>query len=737
MADKYPLSGTLTGRERDLLAQKKLGDARLGYATDTSKLMFYEGTKWIGAEAAYVTQWSSSSSTSSQSSSSSSMSSSSSRSSSSSSSSMSSSSQSSSSSEMRTIYPVKPMFEQQVNLEADNNEIDIYTVINIEININQLFNMEVGVFDIEMVGLSVYTGSLEDLTTQGNYIPLVGSYAFSIAATGVEPTWLMSLATNFVTSLETSETTIIPITDKNYQRIIFDPIPQVHVLDGTVTMTAEATSGLPVTYVSSDTSIATVSGDTVTILDDGEVTITASQAGNNDFEEAIEVSQNLLIKPRIIVEIDSSNSATNSGIFVSSVIGALSDYTISWWQNIEFNQGSSDQYFFTSPTSHSWPIFDDGSAYMQVPGNRAGGMAKLQRGTDATDPIQTNPWSSSVVPGTFKENQWQHIAFTRNCVDALNKFYVDGVLVATYYDNISSLSVEDPNNPVTGGYNGYYWAQLPGSTKYEIREDGGTYQAAEDSYLLNDKPIYMRYHGGTHAVAPYFYIPSAAIYWSSVHNKWVLTNSVFQYQNDWVQANNGTYPGTQKITFSTSSTYNTTGWIATDNLSHGFYQNASGIFASVDTGVNSLDSNGYINRNQYSTYGPTDAEYRSGDLSILNDQNLGGLNSVHGFYFGRPYSTQPLYTDRKFTEIGIWEHAFLDDADIQTLYNLGHSNLKEPSSVVLGLKGGPTGYFRGGMDDFLASNSIRNVGNGPLADGEIMADLAELLADTNLSIYKP
>lgn len=736
MADKYPLSGTLTGRERDLLAQKKLGDARLGYATDTSKLMFYEGTKWVGAEAAYVTQWSSSSSTSSRSSSSSSMSSSSSRSSSSSSSSMSSSSQSSSSSEMRTIYPVKPMFEQQVNLEADNNEIDIYTVINIEVNINQLFNMEVGVFDIEMVGLSVYTGSLEDLTTQGNYIPLVGSYAFSIAATGVEPTWLMSLATNFVTSLE-AETTTIPTTDKNYQRIIFDPIPQVHVLDGTVTMTAEATSGLPVTYVSSDTSIATVSGDTVTILDDGEVTITASQAGNNDFEEAIDISQQLIIKPRIIATVDASNNATNSGIFVNTVIGAYVDYTIAWWQNLEFTT-PEENFFWTSPQSHLFRIYDDGSAANQMPGNAAGGLVYLSRGTDATDPIQTNPWSNYVVPGVFKENQWQHIAFVRNAADGITKLFVDGEWIATSLSNIpGSFQIQTPKNSGAGGYDGQYWAILPGNTNYEVREDGGTYQAKEDSYLLNGKPIWMRYHSGTHALQPWVYIPSAAVYWSSVHNKWVLTNSVFQYQNDWVNYGNAGYAGTQKITFSTSSTYNTTGWITTDNLCHGFYQNGSGIFAGADSGMIGLDNCGYIGRNQYAHYSPTATEYRSGDLTILNDQNLGGLNDLHGLYFGRAYSSNPIDSDRRITEMAIWDRAFLDDSDVQTLYNLGHSNSKDPNPVVLALKGGPAGYYRGGMDDFIASNSIRNVGNGPLADGEILSDVGELLADTTLTIYKP
>ena len=188
MPEKYPLSDTITGRERDILAQKTIGDARLGYAKDTGKLMFYDGTKWIGAQSEYVTQFSSSSSTSSRSSSSSSMSSSSSRSSSSSSSmssssnsssSISSSSQSSSSpSAKRAIYPEVPIVNQKIDLEINDDEIDIYTVINIEANISQVFSMDVGVFEVELVGLFVYTGGLSDLTTQGQYIPLEGSYAF-------------------------------------------------------------------------------------------------------------------------------------------------------------------------------------------------------------------------------------------------------------------------------------------------------------------------------------------------------------------------------------------------------------------------------------------------------------------------------------------------------------------------------------------------------------------------------
>ena len=74
MVEKYPLSTTLVERERDILSIKEIGNARLAYAKDTRRLMFFDGTKWVGAEAQGEVeyQFSSSSSASSKSSSSSS-----------------------------------------------------------------------------------------------------------------------------------------------------------------------------------------------------------------------------------------------------------------------------------------------------------------------------------------------------------------------------------------------------------------------------------------------------------------------------------------------------------------------------------------------------------------------------------------------------------------------------------------------------------------------------------------
>lgn len=64
---------------------------------------------------------------------------------------------------------------------------------------------------------------------------------------------------------------------------------------GTVALGATASSGLPVTLVSSTTSICTVSGGNVTYLAAGTCTITASQSGNVNFFAAASVSQTFTV----------------------------------------------------------------------------------------------------------------------------------------------------------------------------------------------------------------------------------------------------------------------------------------------------------------------------------------------------------------------------------------------------------------------------------------------------------
>jgi len=60
-------------------------------------------------------------------------------------------------------------------------------------------------------------------------------------------------------------------------------------------LTATASSGLAVTYTSSDEAVAIISDSTVTIVGAGTTTITASQAGDNNYNAATNVTQSLTV----------------------------------------------------------------------------------------------------------------------------------------------------------------------------------------------------------------------------------------------------------------------------------------------------------------------------------------------------------------------------------------------------------------------------------------------------------
>jgi hypothetical protein len=67
--------------------------------------------------------------------------------------------------------------------------------------------------------------------------------------------------------------------------------------DADFELSATASSGLPVTYTSSDPSIATISGSTVHIVSAGSTIITAHQSGNETYNPAPDVSATLTVNP--------------------------------------------------------------------------------------------------------------------------------------------------------------------------------------------------------------------------------------------------------------------------------------------------------------------------------------------------------------------------------------------------------------------------------------------------------
>lgn len=84
---------------------------------------------------------------------------------------------------------------------------------------------------------------------------------------------------------------------RSSQSIEFPGLPAKTFGDAPFELAAVASSGLPVSYRSSDLSVATIDGSTVTILGAGTTTITASQAGDTNYLAAAEVTHSLVVTP--------------------------------------------------------------------------------------------------------------------------------------------------------------------------------------------------------------------------------------------------------------------------------------------------------------------------------------------------------------------------------------------------------------------------------------------------------
>jgi len=81
------------------------------------------------------------------------------------------------------------------------------------------------------------------------------------------------------------------IINKMSQIITFDALPEKTYGDSAFALQASVDSNLPIVFESSDTNVATISGDTLTIHNAGTAYITASVAGDNNYYTADSVQQ--------------------------------------------------------------------------------------------------------------------------------------------------------------------------------------------------------------------------------------------------------------------------------------------------------------------------------------------------------------------------------------------------------------------------------------------------------------
>ena len=112
-----------------------------------------------------------------------------------------------------------------------------------------------------------------------------------------------------------SYSALLTFSGSDSQTITFGSLAAKTYGDSPFGLTASASSGLAVSYTSSDPTVASISGATVTILKSGTTTITASQAGDVNYTAATSVDQVLTVN-----KADSAVSITGATSFIYSAL---------------------------------------------------------------------------------------------------------------------------------------------------------------------------------------------------------------------------------------------------------------------------------------------------------------------------------------------------------------------------------------------------------------------------------
>jgi hypothetical protein len=146
------------------------------------------------------------------------------------------------------------------------------------------------------------------------------------------------------------------------QSITFAALPAKTLGDAAFPPGATASSGLTVSYASSNTDVATISGSTVNLVGAGTATITASQAGNLDFLPATAVSRSLTVLAAL-TSIENFRSASGLAADGSQDLLAPAGDGVAHLLKYAFNMiGGGTGQAVTIATPNSARLAADGSA---------------------------------------------------------------------------------------------------------------------------------------------------------------------------------------------------------------------------------------------------------------------------------------------------------------------------------------------------------------------------------------
>jgi len=159
------------------------------------------------------------------------------------------------------------------------------------------------------------------------------------------------------------------------------PAPTALAIGATQTLTATASSGLPITYVASPASVCTVSGSTLTGVGTGSCTVTASQVGDNVYAAAGSQTQTVAVSVGQLIFSAGYNWTTQAMPSITQSGGAYGPYgsvdsnTTAYLGsgNAGTDAASASTYVYLQVhTPNPATIFETVGMYVQAPGLTTG-----------------------------------------------------------------------------------------------------------------------------------------------------------------------------------------------------------------------------------------------------------------------------------------------------------------------------------------------------------------------------
>jgi hypothetical protein len=183
------------------------------------------------------------------------------------------------------------------NLEEYLNGLPIVKVAQV-VSLDTILPKALGIADFNL-SVTNTTGLALTYTSSNNNVATIVNNKVHIVGAGTCTISVSNAGNLMYSAIAKTRTLVVYASGSVTQTITFGPLPSVTDGYPDFSLTATSTSGLPVSFQSSNLNVATITADSkIHLVGPGTATITATQAGDNTYSAAQEVTQSIIVRAR-------------------------------------------------------------------------------------------------------------------------------------------------------------------------------------------------------------------------------------------------------------------------------------------------------------------------------------------------------------------------------------------------------------------------------------------------------